>query len=121
MAHFQKKMWSEARSGKSHHPVARVFWVVATVFWVVARCFLGYSGWLLWCCYAVARVLWVVAKVLLGGCWGVLDGWRFTSHDHFSQKNILPAEHVSGPKVLDLELSIHTHRLCIITFWCYIT
>jgi len=79
MAHFQKKMWSGASSGKSQHPVARVFWEVATVFWVVARCFLGYSGWLLWCCYAVARVFrvvanvfWVVARVLLGGCWGVL-------------------------------------------------
>jgi len=33
------------------------------VFWVVARRLLGYSGWLLWCCYAVARVFWVVAKV----------------------------------------------------------
>jgi len=49
--------------GKTHHPVARVFWVVATVFWVVASRLLGYSVWLLWCCYAVARVLWVVAEV----------------------------------------------------------
>ncbi len=29
---------------------------------------LGYSGWLLRCCYAVVRVLGVVAKVLLCGC-----------------------------------------------------
>ncbi len=55
--------------------------MVATVFWVVARRLLRYSGWLLWCCYAVARVFWVVvkvflvvARVLLGGCWGVLGG-----------------------------------------------
>ncbi len=31
---------------------------------------LGYSGWLLRCCYAVARVPEVVAKVLLCGCYG---------------------------------------------------
>ncbi len=35
---------------------------------MVARRLLGYSGWLLGCCYAVARVFWVVARVLLGGC-----------------------------------------------------
>ncbi len=38
------------------------------MFRVVARWLLGYSGWLLGCCYAVARVFWVVARVLLGGC-----------------------------------------------------
>ncbi len=27
---------------------------------------LGYSGWLLGCCYAVAKVTGVVARVLLG-------------------------------------------------------
>ncbi len=49
---------------------------------------LGYSGWLLWCCYAVARVpgwllgccyavarvLRVVARVLLCGCKGTPGG-----------------------------------------------
>ncbi len=29
---------------------------------------LGYSGWLLRCCYAVARVLGVVARGTRGGC-----------------------------------------------------
>ncbi len=29
---------------------------------------LGYSGWLLGCCYAVAKVTGVVARVLLCGC-----------------------------------------------------
>ncbi len=29
---------------------------------------LGYSGWVLGCCYAVARVTGVVARVLLCGC-----------------------------------------------------
>ncbi len=38
------------------------------MFRVVARRLLGYSGWLLGCCYAVARVFWVVARALLGGC-----------------------------------------------------
>ncbi len=45
------------------------------MFRVVARPLLGYSGWLLGCCYAVARVFWMVARVfwvvaraLLGGC-----------------------------------------------------
>ncbi len=45
------------------------------MFRVVARRLLGYSGWLLGCCYAVARVFWMVARVfwvvaraLLGGC-----------------------------------------------------
>ncbi len=45
------------------------------MFQVVARRLLGYSGWLLGCCYAVARVFWMVARVfwvvarwLLGGC-----------------------------------------------------
>ncbi len=48
------------------------------MFWVVARRLLGYSGWVLGCCYAVARVFWmllgvarvfwVVARALLGGC-----------------------------------------------------
>ncbi len=49
--------------------------MVARVFRVVARRLLGYSGWLLGCCYAVARVFWMVARVfwvvaraLLGGC-----------------------------------------------------
>ncbi len=44
------------------------------MFRVVARRLLGYSGWLLGCCYAVARVFWMVARVfwvvaraLLGG------------------------------------------------------
>ncbi len=32
-----------ACSGKKHHPVARVIWVVARVFWVVARSFHGPS------------------------------------------------------------------------------
>ncbi len=40
---------------------------------------LGYSGWLLGCCYAVAKVPWVVAKVLLwlgypGGWYGTWGG-----------------------------------------------
>ncbi len=47
-------------------------YAVARVFWVVARVLLcgllGYSGGLLGCCYAVARVFWVVARVLLCGC-----------------------------------------------------
>ncbi len=47
--------------------------MVARVFWVVARRLLGYSGWLLGCCYAVARVFWMVARWLLG-CSGWLLG-----------------------------------------------
>ncbi len=43
------------------------------MFWVVARRLLGYSGWLLGCCYAVARVFWMVARWLLG-CSGWLLG-----------------------------------------------
>ncbi len=43
------------------------------MFWVVARRLLGYSGWLLGCCYAVARVFWMVARRLLG-CSGWLLG-----------------------------------------------
>ncbi len=43
------------------------------MFRVVARRFLGYSGWLLGCCYAVARVFWMVARWLLG-CSGWLLG-----------------------------------------------
>jgi len=60
---------------------------------VLLGVFLGYSGWLPWCCYAFARVFWVVvkvfwvvarvllavagvfwvvARVLPDGCWGVL-------------------------------------------------
>ncbi len=42
---------------------------------------LGYSGWLLRCCYVVARVpgwllgcCYVVAKVMLGGCYGTRGG-----------------------------------------------
>ncbi len=36
----------------------------------------------------VARVFWVVARVLLGGCYGGLVGWRFTSHDVISARKI---------------------------------
>ncbi len=43
------------------------------MFRVVARLLLGYSGWLLGCCYAVARVFWMAARWLLG-CSGLLLG-----------------------------------------------
>ncbi len=43
------------------------------MFQVVARRLLGYSWWLLGCCYAVARVFWMVARWLLG-CSGWLLG-----------------------------------------------
>ncbi len=43
------------------------------MFRVVARRLLGYSGWLLGCCYVVARVFWMVARWLLG-CSGWLLG-----------------------------------------------
>ncbi len=49
-------------------------YVVARVTGVVARVLLGYPGWLLRCCYAVAKVPGVVARVLLCGCYGTWGG-----------------------------------------------
>jgi len=50
---------------------------------------------LLGCCQMVAgvfwfvsRLFWVVARLLLGGCYGVLVGWRFPSHDVISARKI---------------------------------
>jgi len=42
---------------------------------------------------------------------GLLYREIYFSWCHFSQTKIWPTEHVSGPKVLDVELSKHTHRL----------
>ncbi len=49
-------------------------YAVARVTGVVARVLLGYPGRLLRCCYAVAKVPRVDAKVLLCGCYGTLGG-----------------------------------------------
>ncbi len=43
-------------------------YAVARVLNVVSRVLLGYLEWLLRCCYAVAKVPGVVARVLLCGC-----------------------------------------------------
>ncbi len=44
--------------------------------WLLGCCYavVRYSGWLLRCCSVVARVLWVVARLLLCSCKGTRGG-----------------------------------------------